>query len=334
MASRNPTRVITYLLITTSSIFLETFILSVRWEGMTLPKQILPNTTYLVTRRCTQRFFLLKPSPLNTQIFTYCLAMAAKKTGMLVHAIAVLSNHYHVVLTDPYARLPEFSAYLHKLVAKCVNASLGRWENLWSSEKPSAVKLSSADDVMKRVVYTACNPVAAGLVAKPQHWPGLIAYLPGQKLTAKRPAVYFSEDGKMEESAELTLTMPPQYGHLNEQEYVAQLTEKIGRKEESIHAEMNQTGRFFMGRQAVMQQRHTDSPLSREPRRNLNPQVACKSKWHRIEALQRLKSFQSDYKEALKRWRDGEHNVVFPAGTYAMRVHAGVKCAPTQGAPP
>ena len=195
---------------------------------MTLPKQVLPNTTYLVTRRCTQRLFLLKPSPLNTQIFAYCLAVAAKRMGMIVHAVVVTSNHYHVVLTDPDARLPEFTAYLHKLVAKCVNASLGRWENLWSSEKPSTVRLENAEDV----------------------------------------------------------------------------------------------------------QSHTDSPSSREPRRNLNPQVACRSKWYRIEALQRLKSFQSDYKQAPKRWRDGERSVVFPAGTYAMRVHAGVKCEPTQGAPP
>jgi hypothetical protein len=102
--------------------------------------------------------------------------------------------------------------------------------------------------------------VAAGLVAKPQQWPGLIAYLPGQKLTAKRPEVYFSEDGKMEESAELTLTIPPQYSHLSEKEYIAQLTEAIAHQEESIHAEMKQTGRGFMGRQAVMRQRHTDSP--------------------------------------------------------------------------
>ena len=47
---------------------------------MTLPRRVLSNTTYLVTRRCTQRMFLLRPSPLNTQIFIYCLAVAAKKT--------------------------------------------------------------------------------------------------------------------------------------------------------------------------------------------------------------------------------------------------------------
>ena len=37
--------------------------------------------------------FLLRPSPLNTQIFIYCLAVAVKKTGIEVHAIVVLSNH-------------------------------------------------------------------------------------------------------------------------------------------------------------------------------------------------------------------------------------------------
>jgi len=46
---------------------------------------------------------------MNTQIFTYCLAVAAKKAGILVHAIVVISNHYHIVCSDPKGRLPEFN---------------------------------------------------------------------------------------------------------------------------------------------------------------------------------------------------------------------------------
>jgi len=301
---------------------------------MTLPKCILPNTTYLVTRRCTQRMFLLKPTPTNTLIFTYCLAIAAKKAGILVHAIVVISNHYHVVCSDPEGRLPEFTAHLHKLVAKCVNASLGRWENLWSSEKPSAVALKNDSDVMDKLVYTACNPVEAGLVAKAKHWPGLVAFLPGQTLRANRPEVFFSRDGQMEESVELTLTMPPQFADLGEQGYIAELTKRIESKEREIQDSMEQSGCSFMGRKSLRMQRHTDSPQTTEPRRTLNPQVACRSKWHRIEALQRLKRFAVEYKKALERWREGNHDVVFPAGTYAMRIHAGVRCAaPEQLAP-
>jgi hypothetical protein len=44
--------------------------------------------------------------------------------------------------------------------------------------------------------------------------------------------MFNSQDGKMEESAELTLTMPPQCGHLNENAYVDQFTEQIAQEEE------------------------------------------------------------------------------------------------------
>ena len=41
-----------------------------------MPRQILPGSTYLITRRCTQRQFLLKPSPLTNQVIAYCYAIA------------------------------------------------------------------------------------------------------------------------------------------------------------------------------------------------------------------------------------------------------------------
>jgi putative transposase len=55
-----------------------------------------------------------------------------------------MSNHWHGVLTDPDARLPEFLEIFHKLFAKAQNASLGRWEKLWSSDKTSVALLFGA----------------------------------------------------------------------------------------------------------------------------------------------------------------------------------------------
>ena len=75
---------------------------------------------------------MLRPSALNNKIFRYCLALAAKRTGVIVHGVCVLSDHYHAVVSDPEGRIPEFEAHLNKLVGKCVNAHLGRWESLWS----------------------------------------------------------------------------------------------------------------------------------------------------------------------------------------------------------
>ena len=44
---------------------------------MTAPRQVTPGSIYLVTRRCTQRQFLLKPSRAVNEVFLYILALAA-----------------------------------------------------------------------------------------------------------------------------------------------------------------------------------------------------------------------------------------------------------------
>ena len=291
-----------------------------------MPRRIIPNSTYLVTRRCTQRLFLLKPSTRTSTAFVYCLAVAAQKTGVLIHAVAVLSNHYHLVCTDPEGRLPEFMCHLNKLVAKCMNASMGRWENFWSSEKPSAVLLENDEDVLDKIVYLACNPVAAGLVAKVEHWPGVMAYQSGKTLKAERPDLFFRKDGNMAESASITLTPPPLTTSLSREGYCKQIAKLVQNREQEIQTEMARLGQSFMGKAAVLGQKVTDSPFTKETRRKLNPNIACKSKWHRIEALRRLKTFISEYKAALIEWRRGNRNVVFPEGTYALRIQAGVLC--------
>ena len=81
---------------------------------MTAPREIIPGTTYLVTRRCTQRQFLLRPSRATNQVFTYCLLVASERFGVLVHGYAVLSNHYHLVLTDVHGNLPLFRERVSK----------------------------------------------------------------------------------------------------------------------------------------------------------------------------------------------------------------------------
>ena len=293
------------------------------------PRQILPGTTYLVSRRCTQRQFLLRPCGTTTDVFAYCLAVAAARCGILVHAACVMSNHWHAVVTDPEARLPEFLAYLHKYVAKAVNASLGRWENLWASEPPSAVRLLGPEDVLDKTRYLICNPVAAGLVKHAKRWPGLLCYLPRHSSTIVRPQVFFREDGPMPKTAQLRLTLAPALKRLGAAEVERQLTTLVRGSEDQVAQERAESQQTFLGEQAVLAQTPTDSPLTREPRRQLSPQVAGHSKWHRIEALQRLKAFVAAYRAAWVRWRTGMRSVVFPAGTYALRVHAGVVCQTT-----
>ena len=144
------------------------------WLGtMSLPRRIVPGASYLVTRRCSERRFFLRPSAQVNAIFEYLLAVVAERYGVRVHAYCVLSNHVHLVVTDPLGRLPDFQRDLAGLLARAVNASLGRWETFWAPHTFSAVALGSPEDVVSKAGYTLANPVAAGLVPAGRLWPGL-----------------------------------------------------------------------------------------------------------------------------------------------------------------
>ena len=128
-------------------------------NSIMLPRPILPGTTYMVSRRVTQRQFLLRPSRSTNQIFRYCLAHAASISGVQLHAVCVMSNHYHIICTDVRGLLPKFVGELNKLVTKCINASYGRWENVWAaSTQTSYVRLADADAMLRESAYALANP--------------------------------------------------------------------------------------------------------------------------------------------------------------------------------
>jgi putative transposase len=106
---------------------------------VSLPRQVLPGTTYLLTRRTAQRQFLLKPTVKSKQVVLYCFHRAARVHGVQIHALQVLDNHYHAVVTDPNAELPSFMAWVDREIAKCLNELYDRAENLWSDDHYSAV---------------------------------------------------------------------------------------------------------------------------------------------------------------------------------------------------
>lgn len=268
---------------------------------------------------------------MTNAIFLYCLALAAEKTGVLVHAYCVMSNHYHAVVTDPLGRIPEFMEHLHKYVAKCMNASLGRWENFWATEQPSLVALQDDEDVLKRLVYTLTNPVEAFLVNGHLHWPGLISdidQLAGGTLEAPRPDAFFRKEGPTPEVARLQLTRPAIFADLDDEAFVAKVREAVEAREAELRAEAKARRIRFLGVRRVLAQKRTDTPHTVAPRRNLKPRVAAANKWRRIEALRRLKSFWVEYRAAWERWRAGIRDVLFPPGTYALVRHAGAARAP------
>jgi putative transposase len=297
-----------------------------------MPRPVIKGAFLFITRGCTQREFLLRPDAATNNAFTYLLAEAAQRFGLVIILSQMMSNHHHTVLFDPEGRYVEFLEHFHKFVAKSQNALRGRWENLWATEEPCIVDLVTRDALMDKLVYVATNPVKDGLVEKVHHWPGpkfVGALMSGTPMRAQRPSHFFRIDGPMPAEVELVLKLPDSFD--GKEEFLADLQRRIAQHEEAYAAERRASGKRVLGRRGVRKQSWRSSPTSREPRRNLRPRVATRSTWKRIAALQRNKQWQIDYREARRRWKAGE-SYEFPYGTYWLQRFAHVRVKPPPAA--
>lgn len=292
-------------------------------------RPIRPGTMYKVTRRTTQRLYLLLPTRMTHEVFGYCLGVALERFGIRMHAVTVLCNHYHIDITDPYGLLPAFKHLLNLLVARALNAHLGRFENFFASDAPSDVEMATPEEVLDRMVYTLTNPVKDGLVRSGSEWGGLTSYGMrfGTKMVFRRPEKFFDKNGALPEEVEVEVSRPDILPELSDEELFVLLMRKVKERERELLAAAKEEGRRFLGMRRVLRRKHTDRPQSREPRFNLNPRVASRSKWQRIAALQRNKEWLGVYREAWEKFCAGVRDVLFPEGTYLMRVQYGVACA-------
>jgi len=287
----------------------------------------------MITRRCSERRFFLRPDRETNNAFIYCLVVAAQKYGVKVIFTVTMSNHHHTGVLDVNGTLPDFLAHFHKLLAKHQNALRGRWEAMWAPEQTSAVELVQPEDVFEKMVYAFANPVADHLVEKVHHWPGvtsLPATIADEPLAATRPKTFFRPDGDMPPVVSLPLFLPQELTCNSRTAFVARLQERIAATEHRAADERKRSGRCIVGRATVRAQHWGDSPRSREPRRRLDPRVACKNTWRRIEALARNKVWLQAYRRARAAFLAGA-SAAFPAGTFWLRRHAGVICEPVAG---
>ena len=284
----------------------------------------------MVTRRCSERRFFMRPDAETNNAFLYCLGYAANRTAVDVLFFMACSNHYHAGIVDREGRLPEFLECFHKLFAKHQNVKLGRWESFWAPEQTSVVELVEPGDVLAKATYALSNPVKDNLVARADEWPGassLKFHPAGAAIVASRPLLYFRPDGPMPPTVSFTLAPLPGFEHMAQGTFADLLLAEVQKVESGTAARRKENGTPVLGRAGVLKQRPEDRPKSFEPRRALSPRVACRNTWRRIEALTRNKEFQVAYMAARDLFLAGL-DVVFPAGCYWLRRFVGVRCEP------
>jgi len=91
---------------------------------MTLPRQVIPDCDYMITRRCSERRFFLRPDDETNNAFLYCLGLAAQRAKVEVTFSEAMSNHHHTGIRDTEGSFPIFAEHFHGLLARGQNAAL------------------------------------------------------------------------------------------------------------------------------------------------------------------------------------------------------------------
>lgn len=321
---------------------------------MSQPYPRYPDQTFMVTRKCTGDYFLLRPSELNRKNFLYILAVAQHHYPVLIHGYCFMSNHVHLVITDPTGKLgPDFIGYVNSLVARSVNSEHGLKGAVWdSTRRPNWCALTDKASEFDKLVYTLVNPVAAGLVEKHQHWPGLISTvetLRKEKIKVRRPKGFFPEKESEEhlQNVVLRFSALPGARELPYGQYISTLKRRVQQEEKRYQELREKENRRVMGADAVMAMPVTKLPAKRsepaqsQPKKRrkrgtpgprtdeslrMKPRAAgsreALSTW-----LRRYDSFQSQYHAARKKVVEGIRDAVFPLGTYQMHVRWGFAVA-------
>jgi putative transposase len=289
----------------------------------------------MITRRCSERRFFLRPDDETNNTFIYCLALAAQRAKVEITFSVAMSNHHHTGIHDPDGNFPVFAEHLHGLLARCQNAYLGRFENFWSSEPTSVVHLVEPSDVLDKMTYAFTNPAAADLVDAVGEWPGVTTFeatISGGSLLATRPKHFFRDDGGMPEVVRMHIARPHGFEALEQVEWTSLVSERVRAKEAEHRQSRVAKGIRVLGRAAILAQDPFACPRGHAPRFQISPRVAAKNKWARIEAMLRNRGFIEKYRAAFQAYIAGLANVLFPFGTYWMRKFGRVACEVAEGA--
>lgn len=296
---------------------------------MTPPRQILPGQNFEISCRTHGRVFRFLPTWEVKQLFLYVLALGAERYNITIYGVVVMANHYHLQGRDNDGRLPAFVRYVNGLLARAINALQGRDDGVWSADGYCLLRPQSNEDLVGRMVYLMANPVEAGIVRRAVEYPGIVT-LPahvGTSTVIERPSFFFREGGPAPKEVTLRIEAPPGFGGV--EAWRKRISEALKACERACLKERRDAGLGAAGASKAARVRVGEAPRTRELWFRMRPSIAAREKSVRIAAIRALRAFREAYRAALTRFRDGETDVEFPAGTWWMVRHAGaVACVP------
>ena len=277
--------------------------------------------------RTVQGFSLLRPDGTFNALVVGALAKAQEDFPVALHGGAVLSDHWHLLVTpdDVEQQAGFVGAFTRRL--SLIAGRRHDWQGPIFVERYKAIEISAEEKAQAgRLKYVLSNGCKEGLVASPLDWPGVsfAEALVGERVLK---GVWIDRDGLYEarrrgeevsemdfaEEVELVLEPLPCWAHLPAAAYresVQGLIDQIEKETAAMHAV---DGTRPAGAEAVMS---ADPWTRRKLEKTVVSRVLAASAAAWKVLLDGYRDRVAAYRLASERLRSGLRNTVFPPNCF------------------
>lgn len=321
---------------------------------MTPARCIEKQMNFFVTVRAVNRSARFVPTCAVIKVIRYCLAVTLQKyrgKGKLqLFEFLFMSNHFHLLGVDLDESLPDFVRELNSLISRELNALRGiSGANI--EKGYNLVKVVTDQRLIDHAVYTLANPCRANLVKRCKDWRSVssLSMRYGEAVVVEKPTLglwagkvqhasrrgskrskraQYAGRSKLPETAELVIDRPPVMMELSDDELRQHILDRLDAKEREYIEDRKRRGVGVLGWNKVVKQHYLAIPNTKEELFTRVPSFSASHVWERVVLAAKRKEFLKRYYAAQKKFVDGIRDVVFPYGTWLMRVRYRAACEP------
>jgi Transposase IS200 like len=286
-----------------------------------------------VTTRTDHGALLMVPTPPVTEAILGVIGKAQEKSGMVIHAFAFLTNHYHFLCSPADTKQQaEFFGFLNANIAKEVKRLVG-WtgSHFWSRRYQSIGVSNENEAQLERLTYLLAQGAKENLVEKSRDWPGphvVDALTEGKELKGTwfdRTGFYEARRRRRAQDPEIDpsrfkteqvirLTPMPCFADQPLEEQRAAVRGLLDQIDHDIDAARNERSVSALGVAKVQQPAIESRPI--KPKRSPAPLFHARSNWVRKQLYEAYRVFSETFRAAAEGLKRGVAEVSFPEGCF------------------
>ena len=287
------------------------------------PRNTDPSVYRHIIVRTKDRRFLMLPKEMVVMIIGGVIARYQEMYRIKIYALNVLSNHIHILAKAPDRNISSFMKMVDQEISRRLKYLWGYEGDFWGAQRYSDEICPESKDALEALLYITTNPVKHELVSHPSEWPGLSSYqIMKSGGSMEFDFIHYSEKAIEEKRAKregrkadpeayttkhkLKISVLPDFELLSPDETLEELVEK---RTKDLNNQMGK--KKYLGARKILLQSYLDKPKTAPPKK---PQPACYSKCPKTikTFMEEYRAWVADYREASKRYQEGEPDVQFP----------------------